>query len=89
MGFLKILPLLIPLLIFLFPILVRTYIKSKFTKTKDKKNELMVVCSISDPSELQLTMKKATMGKQNMNLNLFICFMICIFYERLIKLHKR
>ena len=46
MVFLKILPLLIPLLIFLFPILVRTYIKSKFTKTKDKKNELMVICSI-------------------------------------------
>ena len=46
MVFLKILALLIPLLIFLFPILVRTYIKSKFTKTKDKKNELMVVCSI-------------------------------------------
>jgi formate dehydrogenase maturation protein FdhE len=46
MVFLKILPLLIPLLIFLFPILVRTYIKSKFTKTKDKKNESMVVCSI-------------------------------------------
>ena len=46
MVFLKILPLLIPLLIFLFPILVRTYIKSKLKKTKDKKNELMVVCSI-------------------------------------------
>ena len=45
MVFLKILPLLIPLLIFLFPILVRTYIKSKFIKTKDKKNELMFVCS--------------------------------------------
>jgi hypothetical protein len=45
MGFLKILPLLIPLLIFLLPILVRTYLKSKFTKTKNKKNELMVVCT--------------------------------------------
>ena len=30
MVFLKILPLLIPLLIFLLPILVRTYLKSKF-----------------------------------------------------------
>ena len=28
------------------PILVRTYLKSKFTKTKNKKNEFMVVCSI-------------------------------------------
>ena len=27
------------------PILVKTYLKSKFTKTKNKKNELMVVCS--------------------------------------------
>ena len=26
------------------PILVKTYLKSKFTKTKNKKNELMVVC---------------------------------------------
>ena len=44
MVFLKILPLLIPLLIFLLPILVRTYLKSKFIKTKNKKNDLMVVC---------------------------------------------
>ena len=34
MVFLKILPLLIPLLIFLLPILVRTYLKSKLIKTK-------------------------------------------------------
>jgi hypothetical protein len=44
MVFLKILPLLIPLLIFLLPILVRTYLKSKFIKTKNKKNDLMVIC---------------------------------------------
>ena len=44
MVFLKVLPLLIPLLIFLLPILVRTYLKSKFIKTKNKKNDLMVVC---------------------------------------------
>ena len=46
MVFLKILPLLIPLLIFLLPILVRTYLKSKFIKTKNKKNDLMVICFI-------------------------------------------
>ena len=44
MVFLKILPLLIPLLIFLLPILVKTYLKSKFIKTKNKKNDLMVIC---------------------------------------------
>tara|TARA_Y100000385_G_scaffold277559_1_gene324677 strand:- start:7 stop:225 length:219 start_codon:yes stop_codon:yes gene_type:complete len=44
MVFLKVLPLLIPLLIFLLPILVRTYLKSKFIKTKNKKNDLMVIC---------------------------------------------
>jgi len=45
MVFLKILPLLIPLLIFLLPMLFRTYLKSAFMKKSKKKNELMVVCS--------------------------------------------
>ena len=44
MVFLKILPLLIPLLIFLLPILVRTYLKSVYIKKK-KENELMVICA--------------------------------------------
>ena len=44
MVFLKILPLLIPLLIFLLPILVRTYLKSTYIKKK-KENELMVICA--------------------------------------------
>ena len=44
MVFLKILPLLIPLLIFLLPILVRTYLKSKLIK-KNNKNELMFICA--------------------------------------------
>ena len=44
MVFLKILPLLIPLLIFLLPILVRTFLKSKLIK-KNNKNELMFICA--------------------------------------------
>ena len=44
MGFFKILPLLIPLLVFLLPILVRTYLKSKLIK-KNNKNELMFICA--------------------------------------------
>ena len=44
MVFLKILPLLIPLLIFLLPILIRTYLKSAYIKKK-KENELMVICA--------------------------------------------
>ena len=43
MVFLKILPLLIPLLIFLLPILVRTFLKSKLIKKN--KNELMFICA--------------------------------------------
>ncbi|MDB3952138.1 PP0621 family protein [Gammaproteobacteria bacterium] len=45
MVFLKILPLLIPLLILLLPILVRTYLKSAFTKKNKKKDQIMVVCA--------------------------------------------
>ncbi|MDA8604680.1 PP0621 family protein [Gammaproteobacteria bacterium] len=45
MVFLKILPLLIPLLIFLLPIIFRTYLKSAFIKKNNKRNELMVICS--------------------------------------------
>jgi len=45
MVFLKILPLLIPLLIFLLPIIFRTYLKSAFMKKNKKKNELMVICA--------------------------------------------
>jgi hypothetical protein len=45
MVFLKILPLLIPLIIFLLPLLVRTYLRSAFAKQNKKKDELMVVCS--------------------------------------------
>ena len=44
MVFLKILPLLIPLLILLLPILVRTYLKSEYIKKK-KEDELMVICA--------------------------------------------
>ena len=43
MVFLKILPLLIPLLIFLLPIIFRKYLKSAFMKKNKKKNELMVI----------------------------------------------
>jgi formylmethanofuran dehydrogenase subunit E len=45
MVFLKILPLLIPLLIFILPIIFRTYLKSAFVKKNKKKDEIMVVCA--------------------------------------------
>jgi formylmethanofuran dehydrogenase subunit E len=45
MVFLKILPLLIPLLIFLLPVIFRTYLRSFFVKKNKKKNELMVICA--------------------------------------------
>ncbi|MDB2451619.1 PP0621 family protein [Gammaproteobacteria bacterium] len=45
MVFLKILPLLIPLLIFLLPIIFRTYLKSAFIKKDKKINELMIICA--------------------------------------------
>ena len=43
MVFLKILPLLIPLIIFLIPIIARNYIKFLFTE-KTNKNDLMFEC---------------------------------------------
>jgi len=43
MVFLKILPLLIPLIIFLIPIIAKNYIKFLFTQ-KTNKNDLMFEC---------------------------------------------
>jgi formylmethanofuran dehydrogenase subunit E len=43
MVFLKILPLLIPLIIFLIPIIAKNYIKFLFTE-KTNKNDLMFEC---------------------------------------------
>ena len=45
MVFLKILPLLIPLLMFLLPIIFRTYLKSAFIKKDKEINELMIICA--------------------------------------------
>ena len=45
MVFLKILPLLIPLLMFLLPIIFSTYLKSAFIKKDKKINELMIICA--------------------------------------------
>ena len=45
MIFLKILPLLIPLIIFLIPLIARSYIKFLFTKKKTNKDDLMVKCN--------------------------------------------
>lgn len=44
MVFLKILPLLIPLIIFLIPLIAKNYLKFIFTKKKKVKDDLMVVC---------------------------------------------
>jgi len=44
MIFLKILPLLIPLIIFLIPIISRSYLKFLFTKNKTNKDDLMLAC---------------------------------------------
>ena len=44
MGFLKILPLLIPLIIFLIPVIAKNYLKFLFTKKNMVKDDLMVVC---------------------------------------------
>ena len=68
MGFLKILPLLIPLLIFLLPILVRTYLKSKFTKTnsgriaisKFKNNKIVPAIGNSFPKKIKIKIKEIT-----------------------------
>ena len=45
MVFLKILPLLIPLIIFLIPIITRGYLKYLFTKKKTNNNDLMFACN--------------------------------------------
>ena len=45
MVFLKILPILIPLIIFLIPLIARSYIKFLFTKKKTNKDDLMVKCN--------------------------------------------
>jgi len=44
MVFLKILPLLIPLIIFLIPIIARSYLKFLFTKKKINKDDQMFEC---------------------------------------------
>ena len=44
MVFLKILPLLIPLIIFLIPIIAKGYLKFLFTKKKTNKDDLMFKC---------------------------------------------
>jgi hypothetical protein len=44
MVFLKILPLLIPLIIFLIPIIAKTYLKFLFRKNKKNKKDLMYAC---------------------------------------------
>ena len=44
MVFLKILPLLIPLIIFIIPIIARNYLKFLFTKQKTNKDGLMFAC---------------------------------------------
>ena len=45
MVFLKILPLLIPLIIFLIPIIARGYLKHLLTKQKTNKDDLMFACA--------------------------------------------
>ena len=45
MVFLKILPLLIPLIIFLIPIIARGYLKHLFIKQKTNKDDLMFACA--------------------------------------------
>ena len=45
MVFLKILPLLILLIIFLIPIIARGYLKHLFTKQKTNKDDLMFACA--------------------------------------------
>ena len=44
MIFIKILPLLIPLIIFLITIISRSYLKFLFTKNKTNKDDLMLEC---------------------------------------------
>ena len=44
MAFLKIIPLLIPLIIFLIPVIAKNYLKFLFTKKNKVKNDLMVAC---------------------------------------------
>ena len=44
MVFLKILPLLIPLIIFLIPIIAKSYIKHLFANKKSDKDDLMFAC---------------------------------------------
>ena len=44
MVFLKILPLLIPLIIFLIPIIAKSYLKHVFNNKKSDKDDLMFVC---------------------------------------------
>ena len=44
MVFFKILPLLIPLIIFLIPIIAKGYLKYLFTNKKSNKDDLMFAC---------------------------------------------
>lgn len=44
MVFLKILPLLIPLIIFLIPTIAKSYLKFLFTKNEKNKKDLMFAC---------------------------------------------
>ena len=44
MVFLKILPLLIPLIIFLIPIIAKSFLKHVFNNKKSDKDDLMVAC---------------------------------------------
>ena len=44
MVFLKILPLLIPLIVFLIPIIAKSYLKHLFTNKKSNKDDLMFAC---------------------------------------------
>ncbi len=44
MVFLKILPLLIPLIIFLIPIIAKSYLKFLLTKNEKNKKDLMFAC---------------------------------------------
>ena len=45
MAFLKILPLLIPLIIFLVPIIAKNYLRFIFTQKKKFNDDLMVACN--------------------------------------------
>ena len=46
MAFLKILPLLIPIIIFLIPVIAKNYLKFLFTKKDKVKDDLMIACDV-------------------------------------------